>query len=280
MGANQSLVKSNEPNAKKRFGQHFLRDTGVLDRIVRWMAPDPENVFLEIGAGTGALSIRIAPIVRKLITVEIDQECIPVLESALAPFPLVTLLFEDVLSLDLEAFAHQHIKSGQRLTVLGNLPYNIATAIISKMLHSRLPIQNMYFMVQLEVAQRILAHPGSREYGYLSVKCQHYSDARMGFKVSPACFVPRPQVNSAVISLYPKPRLRDDAWEAVFEEICKACFAYRRKTIANSLKRHPQLGPIGGSLLTKTGINESRRAEDLSIQEYEALADNYQKEFS
>jgi len=275
MGAYLSLVKSNEPNAKKRFGQHFLRDTGVLDRIIRWINPCPENFFLEIGAGTGALSVRLAKSENKLIVVEVDRECIPVLESALSQFNNATIIFEDILSLNLEIFAHQYLKSGQKLTIVGNLPYNIATAIIGRMLRSSLPIQGMFFMVQLEVAERILAHPGTREYGYLSVECQHHSDVRMGFKVSPACFVPRPKVTSAVISLHPKPRQHDDAWESVFAELCKACFAHRRKTIANSLRKHPGFGPIADSLLSKTGIDHSRRAEDLSIQEYEFLTDIY-----
>ena len=280
MGAYLSLVKSNEPNAKKRFGQHFLRDTGVLDRIIRWINPDPENVFLEIGAGSGALSIRLAKSELKLIAVEIDRECIPVLESVLSPFNNATILFEDILSLDLKQFALQYLKPGQKLTIIGNLPYNIATAIIGKMLRSILPIQAMFFMVQLEVADRILAHPRTREYGYLSVECQHHSDVRMGFKVSPACFVPRPKVNSAVVSLHPKPRQHNDAWESIFEELCKASFAHRRKTIANSLRKHPRFGPVTESLLIKTGIDNSRRAEDLSVQEYESLADIYQNEFS
>src|ERR1035437_8879622 len=100
MGSYISLVKSNEPNAKKRFGQHFLRDTGVLDRIVRWINPDPENVFLEIGAGTGALSVRLARSDLKLIAVEVDRECIPVLQSALSQFDNATILFKDILSLN------------------------------------------------------------------------------------------------------------------------------------------------------------------------------------
>lgn len=280
MGSYISLVKSNEPNAKKRFGQHFLRDTGVLDRIIRWINPDPEHAFLEIGAGAGALSVRLAKSAGKLIAVEVDRECIPALQSALSQFDNASIIFEDILSLDLDEFAHQHLKPEQKLTIVGNLPYNIATAIIGKMLRSSLPIQAMFFMVQLEVAERILAHPGTREYGYLSVECQHFSDVRMGFKVSPACFVPRPKVNSAVISMHPKPQIHDSAWEYSFDELCKASFAYRRKTIINSLRKHPGFGPDADSLLMKTGIDSSRRAEDLSIQEYESLADIYQKEFS
>jgi 16S rRNA (adenine1518-N6/adenine1519-N6)-dimethyltransferase len=280
MGAYINLVKSNEPNAKKRFGQHFLRDTGVLDRIIRWINPNPEHAFLEIGAGAGALSVRLAKSASKLIAVEVDRECIPALQSYLSQFDNVSIIFEDILSLDLDEFAHQHLKPEQKLTIVGNLPYNIATAIIGKMLRSSLPIQAMFFMVQLEVAERILAHPATREYGYLSVVCQHFSDVRMGFKVSPACFVPRPKVNSAVISMHPKSHIHDREWETNFDELCKACFAYRRKTLINSLRKHARFGPAADLLLIKTGIDGSRRAEDLSIQEYECLADVYKKEFA
>jgi 16S rRNA (adenine1518-N6/adenine1519-N6)-dimethyltransferase len=280
MGAYISLVKSNEPNAKKRFGQHFLRDTGVLDRIIRWIAPDQDQAVLEIGAGAGALSVRLAKSAGKLIAVEVDRECIPVLETALSPFANASILFKDILSLDLAIFANEHLGPEQRLIVAGNLPYNIATAIITKMHRSNLNIQAMFFMVQLEVAERILAHPGTKEYGYLSVQCQHFSDVRMGFKVSPACFVPRPKVNSAVISMHPKPRVHSSFWESDFDELCKASFAYRRKTLINSLKKHPQLSPIAESLLLKAAIECSRRAEDLSFLEYEYLTDVYRKEFA
>jgi 16S rRNA (adenine1518-N6/adenine1519-N6)-dimethyltransferase len=280
MGAYTSLVKSNEPNAKKRFGQHFLRDTGVLDRIIRWINPDPNDLFLEIGAGAGALSVRLAESVGELLAVEVDRECIPVLQSALEPFKNVTILFEDILSLDLAEFEKTYLRPGRKLIVVGNLPYNIATAIIGKLIRSRLPIQAMFFMIQLEVAERILAHPRTREYGYLSVECQHHAHVRMGFKVSPACFVPRPKVNSAVISMHPKPCLHEAAWEYAFEELCKASFAYRRKTLSNSLRKHLQFGPIADALLIKAGIDGSRRAEDLSLQEYETLADIYRQEFS
>ncbi|MBP1624658.1 MAG: ribosomal small subunit methyltransferase, partial [Acidobacteria bacterium] len=146
-----------------------------------------------------------------------------------------------------------------------------ATAIIERLLHSLLPVEDMFFMVQLEVAQRITACPGTRQYGYLSVDCQHYADVQMGFKVSPACFVPRPKVASAMISVRPKHGQRDPAFESQFETLAKAAFAYRRKTLENSLRRDPALGTIVRDLLGQSGIHGSRRAEELAVQEFEHM---------
>jgi 16S rRNA (adenine1518-N6/adenine1519-N6)-dimethyltransferase len=280
MGSYRNLVKPNEPSAKKRFGQHFLRDTGVIDRIVRWIEPAPEDIFVEIGAGTGMLSARLAPGVARMLAIEIDSDCMPQLKHALQPFPHAAILQGDVLQLDFSEIVAGYLPSGRPLRVAGNLPYNIATAIIEKLLHLDLPVRDMFFMVQLEVAQRIAASPSSREYGSLSVDCQHHADVQLGFKVSPACFVPRPQVSSAMITLKPKDSPRNPRWEAHFETLVKAAFAYRRKTVANSLSRSPALAGVSTALLQKGAIDGSRRAEEISVQEYEHLARIYYDDFS
>jgi 16S rRNA (adenine1518-N6/adenine1519-N6)-dimethyltransferase len=272
MGVHNHLVKPNEPRLKKRFGQHFLRDTGVIERIVRLIQPAADEVFLDIGAGDGALSLRLAPGVSRLLAVEIDADCIPQLEEALSPYSSATVVAGDILRLDLKELLSPHLQPGAKLRIAGNLPYNIATAIIEKLLHIELPIADMTFMVQLEVAQRITAVPGTREYGSFSVDCQHHSDVRFAFKVSPACFVPRPKVSSAIVSFRPKPSPLDPALEADFEALCKAAFNYRRKTLENSLSRHPIIGPIASRLLKRAGTDGSRRAEQLSVREYEDLA--------
>jgi 16S rRNA (adenine1518-N6/adenine1519-N6)-dimethyltransferase len=276
MGAHTLLVKSYEPSAKKRFGQHFLRDTGVIDRIVRWTEPSSNDLVIEIGAGEGALTSRIAPKAFRLLAVEIDSDRYEALESILAPFASSELIKGDFLQLDLEALVSPHLATHINLRIVGNLPYNIATPIIEKLLHSTLPILDMRFMVQLEVAQRIAAKPGTREYGYFSVLCQHLADVRMGFKVSPACFVPRPQVTSSTIALHPKRDKNDEAFESSFGELCKAAFAYRRKKLANSLVRNSEFGEQAATLLERAGIDGSRRAEELSVQEYEHLTKTYQ----
>jgi 16S rRNA (adenine1518-N6/adenine1519-N6)-dimethyltransferase len=272
MGAHLRLVKSNESRPKKRFGQHFLRDTGVLERIVRWINPIPNDLFFDIGAGDGALSTRLAERVERLLAIEIDIDCIPSLEKALEHFGSATIIAGDILKLDLVELVSLYQKPGQRIRMAGNLPYNIATPIIEKLLESELLIEDLCFMVQLEVAQRIAAPPGSKQYGYFSVYCRHHSTVQMGFRVSSACFVPRPKVGSAMISLRPKPGARDRVFESKFDDLCKAAFAYRRKTLENSLCRHPLLGAIARDLLRRSGIDGSRRAEELTVEEYEHIA--------
>jgi 16S rRNA (adenine1518-N6/adenine1519-N6)-dimethyltransferase len=280
MGVYPRLVKSNAPDAKKRFGQHFLRDTGVIDRIVRWIRPTPDDVFLEIGAGVGSLSCQLAPKVSRFLAVEIDTDCIPKLEEALQPFQGSIVIPGDFLRMDISALASQYLAPGQHLRVAGNLPYNIATVIIEKLLHGEIPILDMFFMVQLEVAQRITAHPGSRQYGYLSVDCQHHSDVQPGFKVSASCFVPRPKVTSSMVALRPKRAEFAPEFEADFEAICKAAFSHRRKTLSNALAKHAVFGTIANDLLNRAGINGSRRAEELSVVEYEFLTSIYREAYS
>ena len=272
MGARLHEVKSNAPGPKKQFGQHFLRDAGVLDRILRWVQPAPTDVFVEIGAGDGALSQRIAPMVNRLIAIELDFDRISQLESTLAPYCSATVIQGDILRLDLPELVSEDLRGGRKLRILGNLPYNIASPIIEKMIHLPLPVQDIHVMVQFEVAGRITAQPKSRDYGFLSVHCQHHARVRMGFKVSPACFVPRPKVNSATVSFHPIDTGMDASLESDFEEVCKAAFGYRRKTLANSLSKHPVIGKITAELLRRADIDGSRRAEQLSVAEYEHLA--------
>jgi len=256
---------------KKRFGQHFLRDTGTLNRIVRFIDPSGTDMFLEIGAGDGALSARLAPLVMRLLAVERDPDWLPALEDALSPYPAATVVPGDILEMDIRGLFDPYVGRA-RLRAAGNLPYNIATAVIGSLLTLRLPLADMTFMVQLEVAQRITASPGSREYGLLSVWCQHLSQVVLAFTVSPACFVPRPQVTSAVVRFKPFERRWDQALEDRLLGVLKAAFAYRRKNIANSLRRNPEYGGISDHLLEKAGIEGTRRAEDLSVQEFESLA--------
>ncbi len=255
---------------KKRFGQHFLRDSGTLERIVRLIRPRPEDRVLEIGAGQGALSVRLAPLVARLIALEIDRDCIAPLRAALEPFPSAVVEQGDILTHDLSELA-THLE-GKKLRLVGNLPFNIATTIIERILESDLPVEDMIVMAQLEVAQRIAAFPGSRDYGYFSIYCQHRADVRIEFKVSPACFVPRPRVTSAMVTLRPKPRAFDPALEKRFQELAKAAFSHRRKTLANSLTNHPEFAAITHRLLSVTGIDGVLRPEQLSVADYERLA--------
>lgn len=276
MGARVQLVKTNEMKMKKRFGQHFLRDKGVISRIVRWINPGPADLFLEIGSGDGALSTQLAPHVSRLLAIELDMDCIPVLEANLAPHKSAIVIAADFLKLNLTELISKYAQADQKLRIAGNLPYNIGTAIINILMHSGLPIEDMHFMLQLEVAQRIAAAPGTRQFGYLSVACQRHCNVQMGFKVSPACFAPRPQVSSTMICLRPKRFPPVDArYEQHFEDLVKAAFSYRRKTLINSLGKHAVYGKFSEELLEKAGIHGSRRAEELTVQEYEYLAQTW-----
>jgi 16S rRNA (adenine1518-N6/adenine1519-N6)-dimethyltransferase len=281
MGSHLQLVKPNEPKAKKRFGQHFLRDKGVIGRIVRWINPGPADFFMEIGAGSGALSAELAPHVSRLLAVEVDSDCIPALNQTLAPYKSAIVIEADFLQVNLSELLSRYAQPDQKVRIAGNLPYNIATAIIDILMHSDLLIEDMRFMLQLEVAQRITAIPGSREFGYLSVNCQHHCEVRIGFKVPPNCFSPRPQVSSAMVSFQPKHlHQKDEKYEQGFEALAKASFSYRRKKLVNSLGRHAVFGEFAEELLMRAGIDRSRRAEELSVQEYEDLAQIYLKHFA
>jgi 16S rRNA (adenine1518-N6/adenine1519-N6)-dimethyltransferase len=258
--------------AKKRFGQHFLRDTGIIDKIVRLINPVPDDLILEIGAGDGALSTRLAPRVSRLLAVEVDRDCLDPLHTALAGAESAVIIGQDILSLDLADLLLNFGRPNQRIRIVGNLPYNISSVIISKLLHSTLAISDMTFMVQLEVAQRLIASPGTKEYGFFSVECRHLSAVRLAFKVPAACFVPRPQVVSAMVIMEPLNAPRDPVVEDHILTLTKAAFAYRRKTLANSLAQDDNLALIAEELLREAGIDGSIRAEQLSVQEYEHLA--------
>ncbi len=256
--------------AKKRFGQHFLRDSVVTDRLLRLIRPSRNDVLIEVGAGSGILTARLAPLVDRLVAVELDRDVLPALADAVAAFPSVTVVNADILTVDLNALVER--VADATLRAAGNLPYNIATAVIGKFLMSGLPFRDLTYMVQLEVAERITAAPGSKRYGYLSVQCQHLADTSLAFKVHPAAFRPPPKVMSAVIVLRPKPGFADPRLESTFSELVKSAFSHRRKMIANSFRQSPLLGQISERLLTEAKIDGSRRPEQLSVQEYENLA--------
>ncbi|MEJ2111463.1 MAG: 16S rRNA (adenine(1518)-N(6)/adenine(1519)-N(6))-dimethyltransferase RsmA [Acidobacteriota bacterium] len=277
MGSHTPVVKPYTSGPKKRLGQHFLRDTGVIDRIVRWIEPQSRDLIIEIGAGKGALSLSLASHVEKLVAVEVDVDCIQSLETALGAFTSASVVQADILKLDLHRLIAPLLTPGMRVRIAGNLPYNISTTIIKRFLLCEQPVHDMTFMVQTEVAQRIAACPGSRQYGYLSILCQHYSLVRLGFKVSPSCFVPRPKVSSSMIALMPRENAENTSYSADFECLGKAAFSHRRKTLANSLAKHKSFSAIYNRLLQEARIDGSRRAEDLSVGEFELLARIFQK---
>jgi 16S rRNA (adenine1518-N6/adenine1519-N6)-dimethyltransferase len=205
------------------------------------------------------------------LAIELDRDLLPVLTAALAPYPEAFVIHADILGLDLDDLVREHL-SGRRLRAAGNLPYNIATAVIEKLLYSTLPLQDMIFMVQQEVADRIVAAPGTRQYGVLSVQCQHRATIKTGFQVKPGSFRPPPKVMSSIITLQPRAGPRDLAFEERLLEVAKAAFTHRRKTVVNSLRRDARVGNRAGQLLARAGIDGSLRPEQLSVQDYENLA--------
>jgi 16S rRNA (adenine1518-N6/adenine1519-N6)-dimethyltransferase len=263
--------------AKRHLGQHFLKDTGVLERLVRLIQPSGDDLIIEVGAGRGSLSERLAPRVGHLIAVEIDRDCIVPLEAVLEAHPNVTIVHGDILELDLKALAETYLKSKQRLRVVGNLPYNLGTAIIERLLQLRLPTEEMVFLLQREVAERITASPGSHPYGFFTVFCHHYCEPQMGFRIGPACFVPRPKVTSAVVTLMPRQKRWDPDHEQSFEELVKAAFAHRRKTLTNSLRYHAGIRALADEILREASIDGSVRPERLTVSEYERLACVYHR---
>ena len=234
--------------------------------------PDPAELMLEVGAGDGALSTRLAPRVLRLFALELDRDLIPDLHQALSPYANAEIVEGDALRIDLRALLGPFLRPDIKFRITGNLPYNVGTAIIERLIELHLPITDMVFMLQLETVMRIGAAPGSRDYGFFSVYCQHHCEIEIGFKVSPACFVPRPKVQSAMIRLRPRCRTHDAGLEADFLDLAKAAFSHRRKKLANSLRYHEAIGPMADEILDRTGVDGSCRAEDLTVETYEELA--------
>jgi len=251
------------PRARKRFGQHFLNDDGIIQRIVDCIAPRDTQHMIEIGPGPAVLTQHLVPAVKALTLIEIDRDLAATLQAQYADQAHVTLLNQDVLKIDWQELNHS-----QAWRVVGNLPYNISTPLIFHLLESSLPITDMVFLLQKEVVDRLCAQPGSKQYGRLSVMAQYHCQARSVFFVPPEAFTPPPKVMSAVVTLTPwkeKPYVATNP-DHLSELVTKA-FSLRRKTIANSLK-----GMVTKDQLTKAKIDPSARAETLSVSKFVTLS--------
>ena len=254
---------------RKRFGQHFLEPVWA-DKVVDAIAPLPEDVFLEIGPGPGVLTLRLAPRVSRLTAVELDRDLI----AALAPeLPSnATIVSGNVLELDLREILPE---SGP-IRVAGNLPYNISSPILFRVLElaSRRPVTDATFMLQREVADRIVARPGTREYGVLSVLTQWHADVSRLLAIPPGAFRPPPDVRSALIRMRFRPSLFPLKDPALFERMVRSVFTQRRKTLANALA--PFAATVGAqstAALTSAAIDPRRRPETLEVIEMARLAD-------
>lgn len=251
---------------KKRFGQHFLHDHDVLERIIYSISPKATDSFVEIGPGLGVLTKEILPLVKQLTAVEIDRTLIEPLQKKFARFSEFNIINQDILKTDLTSIYPHPFR------LIGNIPYNISTPILFHCLKFKEQVQDCFFMMQKEVADRMAANPGVKKYGRLSISIQYYATVEKLFDVSPASFTPPPKVTSSFVRL----QFREFKTKAINEKhfltIVKQAFSYRRKTLHNSLK-----GFIDDSTYQICNIDKSLRAEKLSIDDFICLSNEQQK---
>jgi len=244
---------------KKRYGQHFLSDRNILQRIVRLAAIRPEDTVIEIGPGAGALTRELASAARRVIAIEIDRDLIPKLRASMPPN--VEIVEGDTLEMNLSNLA------GERFHMVGNLPYNISTPLLKQFIAARDHILDVTIMLQKEVAERLRANPNSKDYGPLSILVQYYATPLWGFTVPPGAFTPRPKVDSAVIRLDWKPGIPDSR---DFTDFVHRAFGARRKKLINNLvtlfptRSREDLAAI----LQSIGLSVDARAETLTVDQF------------
>lgn len=262
--------------AQKRYGQNFLIDSNVLEKIVKSAGITKEDTVLEIGPGIGTLTQYLCEAAGKVIAVEIDRNMIPVLEYTLSDYDNITIINEDVLKLNIPELVKEQNNS-KPVKVVANLPYYITTPIIMGLLEMDAPIESITVMIQKEVAQRMQEGPGSKDYGALSLAVQYYSQAEMKMIVKPNCFIPRPNVDSAVIRLdiYDNPPVQVKNRALMFR-IIKGAFEQRRKTLMNSLSHSSAYETDKDKIeaaLVEMGKNVNIRGEELTLEEFALLSD-------
>ncbi len=267
-------------SAKKKFGQNFLIDSGVLDGIVEASGVTKEDCVLEIGPGIGSLTQYLAEAAKRVVSVEIDKTLIPVLNDTLSEYDNVTIINEDILKVDIESIVKEY-NEGRAIKVVANLPYYITTPIIMKLFESGAPIDSITVMVQKEVADRMVMGPGNKDYGSLSLAVGYYAKATAVMNVPPGSFIPQPNVGSAVVHLkrYEKPAVEVGKEKYMFE-IIRTAFNQRRKTLSNSLSNNPSLKVTRQQVqdaLTEINIDEKARGEILSLTQFARLSDILQR---
>lgn len=263
--------------AKKSLGQNFIIDTNILHNIVKAGSVDKDTIVIEVGPGIGALTEQIAKVAKHVYAFEIDQRLLPVLDDTLSPYDNVTVLNEDILEVDLSAFFEEQTINQERVVVMANLPYYITTPIIINFLESSVNVDQMIFMIQKEVAERIAAEPSTKAYGSLSIAVQYYAEAETLFIVPKTVFRPQPNVESAIIRLNILHEPAADVTnEKYFFTLTRSSFAQRRKTLWNNLKiaygKEPETQEKLKVALDEAGIDSKRRGETLTIQEFADLA--------
>ncbi len=260
---------------QKKFGQNFLIDTHVLDKIIRSAEITKDDMVLEIGPGIGTMTQYLACAAGKVVAVEIDKNLIPILEDTLSGYENVQIINEDVLKVDLTELSKKE-NGGRPIKVVANLPYYITTPIIMGLFENHVPLKSITVMVQKEVADRMQVGPGTKDYGALSLAVQYYARPYIVANVPPNCFMPRPKVGSAVIRLerHETPPVQVEDEKLMFR-IIRASFNQRRKTLANGLKNSPELDFSREEIETaieSLGKGASVRGEALTLEEFAALS--------
>lgn len=268
-------------NFQKKFGQNFLIDEHVLDKIIRAAEITKDDYVLEIGPGIGTMTQYLACAAREVTAVEIDRALIPILEDTLKEYDNVSIINEDILKVDIAALAKEK-NGGRPIKVVANLPYYITTPIIMGLFESHVPLESITVMVQKEVADRMQVGPGTKDYGALSLAVQYYAEPYIVANVPPNCFMPRPAVGSAVIRLtrHQKPPVEVMDEKLMFRLI-RASFNQRRKTLANGLKNSGELNlskEVIMAAIEKLGKGSSVRGEALDLEEFSRLTNIIKEE--
>ena len=274
--ANLGNPKNTIEIIQKKFGQNFLIDTHVLEKIISAAGITKNDCVLEIGPGIGTMTQYLAENAGHVVAVEIDRNLIPILKETLADYDNVTVINEDILRVDIKALAEEY-NGGKPIKVVANLPYYITTPIIMGLFESGVPIDNITVMVQKEVADRMKEGPGSKDYGALSLAVQYYAEPEIVANVPPNCFIPRPNVGSAVIRLTRHKEMPVEVKDpALMFKIIRASFNQRRKTLQNGLGNAPELPYTKEQIaaaIAEMGLTPTIRGEALSLAQFAQLSD-------
>ena len=257
---------------KKRLGQHFLVDRNILNKVVRTAQVGKEDVIVEVGPGLGEMTLALARLAKQVIAVEIDPPLVEILKKKLADCPNVEVVKSDILKVDFRSFFK---KEGHPVKVVANLPYQISTPLLFRFIEAKEVFSTLTLMLQREVAERMVASPGGKEYGPLSIFVQLFLDVSIRFFIKSSAFFPPPKVESAVVHMVWKEKpVLDEKDEKWFKSVVRASFSHRRKTLANALK-HSEL-PLPESIesrMEKVGIDPRRRPGTLTTEEFIRLAE-------
>lgn len=270
-----AVLQKYQFNFQKKFGQNFLIDLHVLEKIMDAAGVGAEDCVLEIGPGIGTMTQMLAERARKVIAVEIDDHLIPILQDTLSAYDNVKIIHQDILKLDLSKLIEEE-NDNRPVKVVANLPYYITTPIIMGLFEAGVPLESITVMVQKEVADRMKSGPGSKDYGALSLAVQYYSSPSLAANVPPNCFIPRPNVGSAVICLHrhEEPPVQVHNEKLMFRLI-RASFNQRRKTMVNSLNNSPELSfnkEQISTALEQIGLKSNIRGEALTLEQFAALS--------